>query len=143
MAQKGSGHKEYSTPLAKKLGIKEGSVVVPVNAPDGFDRLLGELPPGARLSPRARSADVIVVFATRLADLAKRFPAAKQRLVPEGRLWMAYPKKSSSLDTDISFETAQSVGLGIGLVDNKSIAVDDDWSGVQFVYRVADRPKPS
>lgn len=134
-------HKVYSTPLAKKLGIKEGSVVVPVGAPAHFAGLLGELPPGAKLSPRAKRADVIVVFATRSADLAKRFPAAKPRLVPDGRLWMAYPKKSSSIETDITFEAAQEIGLATGLVDNKSIAVDDDWSGVQFVYRLADRPK--
>jgi hypothetical protein len=136
------GHKVYSTPLAKKLGIKDGSVVVPVNAPDEFARLLGGLPAGAKLSPRARQADVIVVFATRLADLKKRFGAAKSHLVPDGRLWMAYPKKSSAIRTDITFELAQEVGLATGLVDNKSIAVDEDWSGVQFVYRLADRPKP-
>lgn len=134
-------HKVYATPLAKKLGIKEGSVVVPIGAPGYFAELLGELPPGAKLSPRAGRADVIVVFATKLSYLAKRFLAAKQRLVPDGRLWMAYPKKSSALETDITFESAQRVGLDAGLVDNKSIAVDEDWSGVQFVYRVADRPQ--
>jgi hypothetical protein len=96
----------------------------------------------AELTPRARSADVMVVFATHLTQLEKRFPAAKARLVPDGRLWMAYPKKTSSIETDITFESAQAIGLATGLVDNKSIAVDDDWSGVQFVYRLADRPKP-
>ena len=135
-------HKDYSsTPLYKKLGIKEGSVVVPIGAPESFVELLGSLPPGAKLSPRAKRADVIVVFSTRLSDLAKRFVAAKLRLEPDGRLWMAYPKKTSSIETDITFEPAQAVGLATGLVDNKSIAVDEDWSGIQFVYRLADRPK--
>ena len=135
-------HTDYSgTPLYKKLGIKEGSVVVPIGAPERFDALLGDLPSGAKLSPRAKQADVIVVFSIRLSDLAKRFAAAKPRLVPDGRLWMAYPKKTSSIETDITFEPAQTIGLATGLVDNKSIAVDEDWSGVQFVYRLTDRPK--
>lgn len=135
-----SDHKDYSgTPLHKKLGIKEGSVVAPVGAPKHFARLLGSLPSGAKLSPRSSVADVVVVFATKTTDLKKAFAAAKKRILSDGRLWTAYPKKSSAIDTDITFEAAQEIGLAAGLVDNKSIAIDDDWSGVQFVYRLRDR----
>jgi hypothetical protein len=55
-------------------------------------------------------------------------------------LWVAYPKKSSNIATDITFEEAQKIGLAAGLVDNKSAAFDENWSGVQFVYRLKDRP---
>jgi hypothetical protein len=92
------------------------------------------------VSARAKAADVIVVFSTKAADLKKRFVAAKKSLEPTGRLWVAYPKKSSNMATDITFAVAQEIGLATGLVDNKSAAIDENWSGVQFVYRLKDRP---
>ena len=135
-------HKDYSgTPLYKKLGIKEGARIVTSGAPTGFDKILGKLPPGARLATRGSNIDVALVFATKGADLTKRFATAKKNLEPDGRLWVAYPKKSSKLTTDLTFESVQELGLDSGLVDNKSCAIDDDWSGVQFVYRLKDRPR--
>jgi hypothetical protein len=139
----GVPHKDYSsTPLTKKLGIKEESSVVIVGAPKNLSQLLGNLPPGVKMSTRAKAADVVVVFSTKKADLKKRFATAKKSLDPTGRLWVAYPKKSSDIPTNITFEEAQSIGLAAGLVDNKSAAIDADWSGVQFVYRLKDRPAP-
>jgi hypothetical protein len=58
----------------------------------------------------------------------------------DGGLWVAWPKKSSGVATDLSFEVVQRTGLDDGLVDNKIAAVDDTWSGLRFVYRVGDRP---
>jgi hypothetical protein len=63
----------------------------------------------------------------------------KGALGPADGLWVAYPKKSSQLETDLTFDDVQRVGLEAGLVDNKSIAVDDDWTAVRFVYRRANR----
>jgi hypothetical protein len=60
-------------------------------------------------------------------------------LGPADGLWIAYPKRSSKLETDLSFADVQRLGLDAGLVDNKSIAIDDDWSAVRFVYRRRDR----
>lgn len=88
----------------------------------------------------ARSgADVIVYLTTREAELRHRFAKLKGTLAPPDGLWIAYPKKSSKLETDLTFETVQRIGLDAGLVDNKSIAVDADWSAVRFVYRLQDR----
>jgi hypothetical protein len=129
------------TPLPKKLGIKPGAVVAFVGAPDGFREVLGGLPDGVRVRTRLGGRlDVIVLFVTRRADLARRFPAALRSLDPDGGLWVAWPKKSSGVDTDLVFESVQQTGLNGGLVDNKVAAVDDTWSGLRFVYRVADRP---
>ena len=135
--------KDYSgTHLWKKLGIKEGSRVAFVGAPAGFDETLGPLPDEVEVKGRATGPlDVIVVFATRTSDLRNRFRKLKGALDPAGGLWIAYPKKSSSIETDISFEAAQQLGLDEGLVDNKSCAIDDDWSGLRFVYRLVDRSK--
>jgi hypothetical protein len=134
--------KDYSgTPLYKKLGVKEGARVALVRAPKGFEETLGRLPDGVWVTTRPRAdLDVIVVFAQRADELRTRFPKLKEALSPAGGLWVAYPKKSSSIPADITFELAQQIGLDEGLVDNKSCAIDDDWSGLRFVYRLQDRP---
>ncbi len=83
--------------------------------------------------------EVVVLFTTRRDELARRFAKLKRALAAADGLWIAYPKKSSKLETDLSFEEVQRIGLDAGLVDNKSIAFDDDWSAVRFVYRREDR----
>ena len=84
-------------------------------------------------------ADVIVYFSTSQAELQRRFAKLKRTLAPADGLWIAYPKRSSRLETDLTFASVQRIGLEAGLVDNKSIAFDDDWSAVRFVYRRQDR----
>jgi hypothetical protein len=81
-------------------------------------------------------ADVVVYFTTTEVELRRRFAKLKRTLNPADGLWVAYPKKKSKLETDLTFDAVQRVGLDNGLVDNKSIAFDDDWTAVRFVYRV-------
>jgi hypothetical protein len=128
------------TPLAKKLGIKEGARVGLIGAPKSFARTLGKLPPGVEVRTQARGRfDVIVVFVTRFAELERQFPSLVSALHPDGGLWVAWPKQASGLPTDLRFENVQRVGLDEGLVDNKNCAVDNTWSGLRFCHRVADR----
>jgi hypothetical protein len=136
----GSGHRDYSgTPLATKLGIRAGSRVQVVGAPLGFS--LGGLPAGVELLARARPAlDVAVLFVTREAELRRRFPGLAGRLAPAGRLWVAWPKKASRVQTDLTFDRVQGLGLQAGLVDNKSASINDVFQGLQFVVRLRDRP---
>ncbi|MDP8910752.1 MAG: hypothetical protein M3M94_01645 [Actinomycetota bacterium] len=82
---------------------------------------------------------VLVLFTTSRAQLEQRIGALKATLAPADGLWVAWPKKSSKIETDLDFETVQRVGLDAGLVDNKSAAVDDEWQAVRFVYRLSDR----
>ncbi|HEY3206795.1 MAG TPA: hypothetical protein VGJ58_07575 [Gaiellaceae bacterium] len=84
-------------------------------------------------------ANVVVYFTTSVGELRRRFAKLKRTLAPVDGLWIAYPKKNSKLDTDLTFEIVQRIGLEAGLVDNKSIAVDENWSAVRFVYRLEDR----
>ena len=129
------------TPLPRKLGIKEGHRVAVVSAPAGFDKTLGKLPDGVQVRQQARGRlDVLLFFVTRQAELARRFPTFARALEHDGGLWVAWPKRTSGVATDLLFERVQKVGLDCGLVDNKVAAIDDTWSGVRFVYRVADRP---
>ena len=85
-------------------------------------------------------AGVVVFFTTDRSQLERRFATLKAALDPADGLWIAWPKKASKIATDLTFEDVQRIGLGAGLVDNKSAAIDDDWQAVRFVYRVADRP---
>ena len=136
-------HKDYSgTPLPKKLGIKEGSRVFLVGPPDGFDRLLTPMPDGATLLAKiAQPLDVGVLFATEQAELTRWFDRMAAALDTAGRLWVAWPKKASTVATDIDFGFAQGIGLDAGLVDNKSASITEVFQGLQFVYRVKDRSK--
>jgi hypothetical protein len=84
-------------------------------------------------------AGVVVLFTTERRELERRFKRLKATLGPADGLWIAWPKKASKLETDLSFEVVQEIGLAAGLVDNKSASIDDSWQAVRFVYRREDR----
>ncbi len=129
------------TPLPKKLGIKVGARVAVVRAPDGFEDTLEPLPDGVRLRTHARGEqDVIVFFVTRRAELDRRFPVLARALESSGGLWIAWPKRTAGVATDLTEGVVREIGLDHGLVDNKVCAVDETWSGLRFVYRIVDRP---
>ena len=135
-----AAHKDYSgTPLPRKLGIREGSRVLLASPPPGFT--LGPLPLGAEVLRRAGGTlDVVVLFATRRSELERRFAALAGALDPAGRLWVAWPKRAAKVETDLTFDVVQEAGLSAGLVDNKSASLDQVFQGLQFVYRLKDRP---
>jgi hypothetical protein len=128
------------TPLAKKLGIRDGTRVALLSAPDGFADAL-DLPTGVHLKTEARGRlDVMVFFVTRRKELTRRFAALARALEPDGGLWIAWPKRTSGVATDLSENPIRDIGVSNGLVDNKVAAIDDTWSGLRFVYRLVDRP---
>lgn len=127
------------TPLPKKLGIKENARVALLEAPRGFAL---DLPDGVSAKTELRGKDpidVVLLFTTSRADLAKRFAKARDRIAKNGALWVCWPKKSSGVATDLSEGVARELGLAEGLVDNKVCAVDETWSGLRFVWRLSDR----
>ena len=131
-----------STPLAKKLGIKEGSRIGLVNSPINFEKELGELPHKAEFVKRlTNSLDIILFFVLTERALARDFTRLAKKLTTNGMIWIAWPKKSSGVATDLSFDFVQRTGLDAGLVDVKICAIDDTWSGLKFVYRLKDRAK--
>jgi hypothetical protein len=83
---------------------------------------------------------VLVFFTTGRADLERRFAALRDTLAPADGLWVAWPKKSAEIETDLDFDAVQQIGLEAGLVDNKSCAIDGAWQAVRFVWRREDRP---
>lgn len=125
-----------STPLPKKLGIKEESRIALVNAPKDFQSYLGALPPGAEVVTRlTKPLDLVLLFVTSERALARNFAKLSEKLATNGMIWIAWPKKSSGVTTDLSFEHVQRIGLDEGLVDVKICAIDETWSGLKFVHR--------
>jgi hypothetical protein len=82
---------------------------------------------------------VVVFFTTSRADLERRFDGLKATLDSADGLWVAWPKKRAKIESDLSFEVVQEIGLDHGLVDNKSCSVDESWQALRFVYRLSDR----
>ena len=129
------------TPLARKLGIKEGARVAVLGAPDGFDAELAPLPDGVRLLRRlARELDVAMLFVTERRELERRFPDVARSIKPAGGFWVAWPKRAAKVPTDLTEDVLREVGLPQGLVDNKVCAVTQVWSGLRFVWRKENRP---
>jgi len=131
------------TPLPKKLGIKEGHLVGTIGAPEGFPELLSPLPLSVRLKPNLRAKapfDVLIIFVTSESQLRDRFDRARSRLETAGGLWVAWPKLSSPMATNLRDSHVRAYGLSTGMVDNKVCAIDQNWSGLRFVVRREDRP---
>ena len=129
------------TPLPKKLGVKDGQVVLLDRLPEGLD--LG-LPPTAHVVRRLRAElDLTVTFHTRLATLESRLPALFSHTVTDGTVWVAWPKQAAvkrlGIDTDLNDNVVREAGLSLGWVDVKVAAIDEVWSGQKFVRRLADR----
>jgi hypothetical protein len=124
------------TPLAKKLGIVEGTRFAVRSAPHGFAATLGPLPIGAEQLARVRAPlDVVVAFFTSRAKLVGAWPALTQAAAPAGVVWVAWPKRSSGVPTDITENALREDLLPSGWVDNKVCAIDETWSGLRFALR--------
>ena len=137
-----SGTGYSKTPLAKKLGIKEGFTIQVYNSPKNYLSFFHEFPNDVVISnsvTEKESADFIHIFATKEKELSQAFTQAKPSLKKNGSLWISWPKKSSKIETEIDKFYVMNYGVNSGLVDVKVVAVDDDWSGHKFVYRVKDR----
>jgi hypothetical protein len=128
------------TPLATKLGLKPGIEAVVLKPPRPYAGIVSPLPDGVRLRQRLHPGAEFIHFFTRSrADLARRFPRLAGALADPGVLWISWPKRSSPLAGDLDENIVRELGLAAGLVDVKVCAVDDDWSALKFVRRVADR----
>jgi hypothetical protein len=112
-----------------------------LDAPPDFEgHTLGELPAGVRVARRAGGrADVIVAFHTRRGRLERRLPVLRAMMEPATGLWIAWPKRASGVDTDITEDVVREIALPTGLVDNKVCAIDATWSGLRLVIRLRDR----
>ncbi len=128
-------------PLWKKLGIKERFNCYLFASPENYFELLEEIPNESEFSDDLKTApyDFEHAFVTELAVLKKNWSSWKEALKKDGTLWISWPKGGSKIETDLNGNIVREFGLNGGLVDVKVCAVDEDWSGLKFMYRKKDR----
>jgi hypothetical protein len=125
------------TPLAKKLGIAEGDCVFVVDAPRDYGAIVDPLPQVAMAKRVDDSTDLVHVFVTSRARLARALAATKRTMRSDCVIWVSWPKKASGVATDVTEDVIREVALPMGLVDVKVCAVDETWSGLKLVIRKA------
>jgi bifunctional DNA-binding transcriptional regulator/antitoxin component of YhaV-PrlF toxin-antitoxin module len=124
------------TPLAKKLGIKAGSQVLLVGAPDEYVALLEPLPEGVQFCTQlSESTDIVQIFSVQRDELQQSLSSYRAKLKSTGMVWVSWPKKSAKVPTDITEDTIREVALPLGFVDVKVCAVNEVWSGLKLVIR--------
>lgn len=129
------------TPLAKKLGIKQDQKLFLKNPPEHYWKLFDVLPEGIQIveNLKPQTVDFIHLFCKDLNQLHKNAQACKKLLKKDGIMWVSWPKGASKIETDLKREPVRDHLLSLGLVDIKVAAIDDDWSGLKFMYRIKDR----
>ena len=127
------------TPLAKKLGIKEGFKISLFNQPEYYLRLFTDFPIDVKVINNKSKADFIHYFVKEGRQLAKDINKLKSGIEQNGMIWISWPKKSSKVETDITEDVVRNLALKNGLVDIKVCAVDEIWSGLKLVIPVKDR----
>jgi hypothetical protein len=125
------------TPLAKKLGIKPGTALGLDLEPTGWR--VPELPEDVTLVASPAPTGVLIAFFRTAAELPERLPALAQRIFPAGSLWVAWPRHAGGHQSDITENLLREHALPLGIVDTKVAAIDDDWSGLKFMWRRENR----
>lgn len=124
------------TPLAKKLGITQGTVVLARQAPDGYREWLAPLPPDVSFATRMSTrVDVAHLFCTERAVMTAALAAYRTSMREDAVIWVSWPKRSAKVPTDITEDAIRAIALPMGFVDIKVCAVSDVWSGLKLVIR--------
>jgi hypothetical protein len=128
------------TPLPQKLGIKPDSIVVAIDPPDNYRKLLGEVPSGVNFASRPVGKTRFVhLFVTSRRVLQTHLQSMRQKIAEDAAIWVSWPKKSSGVPTDVTEDVIRAVALPLGFVDIKICAVDDTWSGLKLMIRRENR----
>ncbi len=130
------------TPLVPKLGIRAEDRIALVNDPGHARELLAPLPPGVEVRPGLEPAEIVLFFTTGRDRLAASIRDLGEAIFPSGACWVAWPKRSSRVPTDVTEDVVREIALPLGLVDTKVCAVDKTWSGLRLVWRKERREQP-
>ena len=129
--------------MPQKLGIKPGTIVVAIDAPDNYRKLLGKIPSGVNFATRpVGNTKFIHLFVKERRALAEHLRSLRQKIAEDATLWVSWPKKSSGVVTDITEDVIRTVALPLGFVDIKVCAVDETWSGLKLMIRRENRKSP-
>jgi hypothetical protein len=128
------------TPLPQKLGLKPGTIVVAIEAPPHYRKLLEPIPSGVNFATRAvGKTNFVHLFVKERRDLQKQLSILRKKIAENATLWVSWPKKSSGVATDVTEDVIRAVALPLGFVDVKVCAVDETWSGLKLMIRKENR----
>ena len=128
------------TALPQKLGVKPGMIVVAIDAPDNYRKLLAPIPSGVNFASRPTGSTKLVhLFATHRTELANQLSILRRKIAEDAAVWVSWPKRSSGVATDITEGVIRSIALPLGFVDVKVCAVDEIWSGLKLMIRRENR----
>lgn len=124
------------TPLAKKLGMKAGAVVLCINEPSDYHEWLAPIPDGLQFTNSlSKSTDLIHHFSLSKTELSKSLKSYRRKIKPDAAIWVSWPKRASRVETDITEDTIREIALPLDFVDIKVCAVSEIWSGLKLVIR--------
>ena len=130
------------TPLPQKLGIKPGTIVVVIDGPDNYRKLLGQIPSGVNFASRpVGNTKFVHLFVKERRALQSHLQSLRRKIADDAALWVSWPKKSSGAQTDVTEDVIRAVALPLNFVDVKVCAVDETWSGLKLVIRREHRKK--
>ena len=116
--------------VSAKMGIKEDIRAIFIGAP--ADAIKSISPPNLDVATRLQgSFDYIHFFAEKQMVLQKKFPKLKAHLKEDGMLWVSWPKAKQK-ETDLTLPVVIKVGYGNGLVESKTLSVNDTWVGLEI-----------
>ena len=124
------------TPLPEKLGLKPGMILVVIDAPDNYRKLLAPIPSGVNFATRPTGSTKLVhLFARRRTELANQLSILRRKIAEDAAVWVSWPKRASGVATDITEDVIRSIALPLVFVDVKVCAVDETWSGLKLMIR--------
>ena len=124
-----------STPLAKKLSLRDGQRVWFDNMPEDVADEICEYALDLTFVDPAQGIDAAHVFVTERADLKNKLTTLRNQIAPDGQVWVSWSKKAANVSTDITEDTIRKIALPLGFVDTKVCAIDETWSGLKLVIR--------
>src|SRR5262249_36511939 len=130
------------TPLTQKLGIKPGMIVVAIDAPENYRKLLEPIPSGVNFAARpVGNTKFVHVFVARRSELTEQLSILRRKIAEDAAVWVSWPKKSSGVATDIIEDVIRAAALPLGFVDVKVCAVDEIWSALKLMVRRENRKR--
>ena len=128
------------TPLPQKLGIKPGTVVVAIDAPGNYHKLLDKIPSGVNFATRpVGNTKFVHLFVKERRILEKHLQSLRRKIADDAAVWVSWPKKSSGIATDITEDVIRAIAAPLGFVDIKVCAIDEIWSGLKLMIRKENR----
>lgn len=126
--------------MPQKLGIKPSTIVVAIDPPENYRKLLAPIPSGVNFATRlVGNTKFVHLFVKERRALSEQLRQLRPKIAEDAAVWVSWPKNSSGVPTDVTENVIRAVALPLGFVDIKVCAVDETWSGLKLMIRKENR----